>query len=316
MDRYNCPDLFGIETAAFCAGVMLYKILTGTHPYPAADIYQDMREGVFLPLNLGAPHLNEKLSSLIKLALLLPVASKKTTKTGTDILMEMLEILMGKEGNIVAFSSLFNTLPAEKIKRIENERKQFVFRQGSLIKTKRFIIRNKYFLVITALILVFAIFIFVNTRKASLTTEGMTAEEVVFAYYNAFSLLDDEFMRACIQGADRSDITAAGIIHVIVKQRQFYEMSSGPILFPAQEWLDNGGELPSPHAFGVTNLEVEKLTKRWDGGELDGNIVVYRASYTLWSPTDAHPFIRSDELTLRLDRHNNWRIIEILRTER
>ena len=44
LDSYNCPDLDGMEAAAFCAGVMLYKLLGQSHPYTSkADIFQDMR---------------------------------------------------------------------------------------------------------------------------------------------------------------------------------------------------------------------------------------------------------------------------------
>jgi len=58
LDNYNCPDLTGMNATVFCTAVMLYKILTGTHPYPSADIYQDMREGVFIPIHFAAPGLN------------------------------------------------------------------------------------------------------------------------------------------------------------------------------------------------------------------------------------------------------------------
>jgi len=309
LDRYNCPDLIGINETAFCAGLMLYKILTGLHPYPSIDIYQDMREGIFLPIHLAIPNLNEKLSGLIKAALLLPVENKKTTKNGTAILNEILVLLESKE-------TLFEKLPEEKTKKLEKERKSHLLKQNSYVKTKRFVLRNKYLLAGIGIFLSLVLFLVLGTRRTVITTEGMTPEEVIITYYTAFSELNDELMKACIQGADKSDINAAGIFHVIVKQREFYERTTEPILYPAQEWRDNGGELPSPSAFGVTDLEIEKLTRRWDGSEEEGEIVVFSVNYSLWAPTENYEIIRNDRLMLKRDRHGNWRIIEIERTER
>jgi len=71
LDRYSCPDLIGMEATAFCAGAMLYKILTKSYPYPSDEtIFQDMREGIFLPPHLAATALNKNLCGIINSALL------------------------------------------------------------------------------------------------------------------------------------------------------------------------------------------------------------------------------------------------------
>ena len=123
LDRYNCPDLIDTDITAFCAAVMLYEIFAGFHPYPSAEIYQDMREGVFIPMHLAAPDLDSKLSGIIQSALNLPVSKKKKekTKSGIDILTSLLEILVNKGNAVAEFTSLFKELPAEKKEQIEKE---------------------------------------------------------------------------------------------------------------------------------------------------------------------------------------------------
>jgi len=314
IDRYNCPDLTGMEAAAFCAGVMLYMILTGVHPYPSKEIFQDMREGVFLPVNIAAPGLNEKLAGLINAALLLPVAKKRTSKSGTDILAEILELLMNKEGKSASISSLFHELSAEKTELVEKEKKFYLFKLNYLIKANRFAVQNKHALLGSAagLLLVFIlIFSTVKSFSRRPTTEGMEAYHVIAAYYDAFSFLNHTFMEACIQGADKSDINVAVNFFAINKAREAYEGSPNQSIIPAKVWKDTGGELPSPNVFGVTDLVIEKL-----GGSEDENVITYRANYLLWAPTEDYASNRSDVLTLKRDKRKNWRIIEILRTEK
>jgi len=312
-DRYSCPDLTGMEAAAFCAALMLYMILIGDHPYPAKSIYQDMREGVFLPPHLAASELDSKMSELIQAALLLPVEKKRTGKSGSDILSSLLEILIDSENKAVEISSLFNALNTEESARLEKERKQYLFKQTAFTKIRRFSALNKYTITGIAAGLIFVFFIIISTSKSYSqrpTTVGMASDTVISAYYDAFSSLDHLFMEACINGADKTDINAAVSLFAITKAREAYEYSNAPSIIPARVWRENGGELPAPNVFGVTDLEINYLA----GSEEDG-MIIYRAEYMLWSPSDDYSVRRSDVITLELDRRKNWRITEIIRTE-
>jgi len=313
IDRYNCPDLTGMETAAFCAALMLYLILTGVHPYPAETIYQDMREGIFLPPHLAAAGLDKKMSDLILAAFLLPVEKKRTSKSGSDILAGFLEILMDREYRVKDFSSFFNALTAEENAHIEKERKQYFFRQNIIVKTRRFAVQNKYAIMGIAGGLLFALFIFFSTTKSFSqrpTTAGMVSDTVIMAYYDAFSSLNHLFMEACVMGADKTDINAAAALYAVTKTREAYEPTSSSLLIPARVWKENGGELPAPNVFGVTDLKITYLA-----GSEEDNMILYRAEYMLWSPSDDYAIKRSDVITLMRDRKKNWRITEILRTE-
>ncbi|GBU28995.1 hypothetical protein R84B8_02557 [Treponema sp. R8-4-B8] len=317
IDKYNCPDLTGMDTTAFCTGVMLYKILTGNHPYLSNDIFQDMREGVFFPVHLAALGLNARLSELIQAALMLPVEKKSkkntVTKSSIEILTGILEILTDKEKKAVSVSSLFETLSPEKAKQFEKEKKNYLFNKNKLLKAKRYIKNNKYLLIGVTVGVAFVLFIFFSTViniATRPTTEGMSPETVVTAYYDAFSSLNHQFMEACIQGADRSDINAASSYYAVLKQRQAYEGAKASSIVQARVWKVMGGDLPAPNVFGVTDLEVDCI-----GGEEADGLIVFRAVYNLWSPFDDYARHFNDVLTLKRDKRNRWRIIELLRTE-
>ncbi|MCL2271958.1 MAG: hypothetical protein FWC19_04020 [Treponema sp.] len=311
IDRFSCPDLTGMDAAAFSAGVMIYRILANDHPYSSdKTIFQDMRDGVFLPLSLAAPSLDKRIADLVQAALLLPVEKKRSAMSASDIINNLLKLLMTEDG-IVPVSSLFVDLPAGKNEQMAKEKSRYLFRLSSSIKIKRFTARNKHAIIGVTSGLLFLIFILVSTTNSinrRATTFGMDADTVVMAYYNAFSSLDHMFMEACIQGADKSDINVAVNYYALLKTRQVYD--SRATLVPAAVWKSTGGELPSPNVFGVTDLEIEHLS-----GREEDRMLIYRADYLLWSPEE-YSITRSDVLTLKRDRSKNWRIVEIIRTER
>jgi hypothetical protein len=312
LDRYNCPDLKDTDAAAFCAGTMLYTVLAKTLPYPDMEnIYQDMREGVFVPPQLAIPGLDKQLCELINCALLLPVEKKKTTMTGTAILGNLLKILMTKEEGIAEISSLYSSLPKEEESKILKERNNFIKKQSFIVKSKRFYRRNKFVIMGVSIACLFALFVVASMTKVSrnrATTEGMAPDTVINEYYEAFSTLNHQFMEACISGASKNDIDVAMNFFVLTKVRQTYESNGRSSVISARVWKETGGELPAPDVFGVTDL---KITPR-GGSELEG-LVVFRADYLLWFPQEKAASSRTDELTLKRIR-GNWRITEINRT--
>jgi len=313
-DRFNSPDLKDLEATAFCAAVMLYAILAKTHPYPSANNSQDMRDGFFLPVSLAAPDLNAELAGLIQSALTLPVQDKKAKMSAADILTGILKILTEKENRICDISSLFNELTAEKITQANIERKNFQLKQSSIIKTKRFLSRNKAVLIVSSACFLFAFFItlsIIDNYRRRPTTAGMHPENVINAYFDAFSNMDFTFMEACILGADKNDINAAVSLTAVTKARQAYESVSAYSVIPASVWKENGGELPAPNVFGVTDLSVTL-----NHGSESSGLLVYRVDYRLWNINEETPYIRRDMITLQPDKKNNWRIVEIVRTER
>jgi hypothetical protein len=248
---------------------------------------------------------------------MLPVEKKNkqnnVSKSGIDILTNILEILTGKENKAVSVSSLFTSLSVDKMKQIENEKKIYRLKTNSIVKTKRYITNNKHFIIGAAIGIAFVLFVLFNTViniSSRPTTEGMSPDTVIVAYYDGFSSLNHQLMEACIQGADRTDINAAASFFAVLKQRQAYEGSNSMSIIQARVWKEAGGELPASNVFGVTDLKLE-----YHGGEEDEGLVLYRADYNLWSPFDDYARHRNDIMTLKKDRRKHWRIIEILRTE-
>jgi len=313
VDPYNSPDLKDLDSSAFCAAAMLYELFSKTRPFLSGSAYQDMREGVFMPIHIAAPNLNEKLSGLIQSALMLPVSNNKSPVRASDVLSDILKILLNNNNEIVSYSSLFSALTEEKTLQIDNERKRYLFKLNKVVKTKRFILRNRTILLIGAAVLVSVVFIMftmMDNISQRPTTAGMYPDNVIYAYLDAFSSLDHVFMEACLDGAGKNDLNAAISITAIVRTRLAYE-SSMQNLIPAQVWKENGGELPSPDVFGVTDLSISLVS-----GSLDEGIVTYRVAYLLWPINEDTPINRTDIMTLKPDRKKNWRITEIARTER
>jgi len=311
-DRFNCPDLKDTDAAAFCAGTMLYTVLAKTHPYPDMNnIYQDMREGVFVPPRLAIPGLDKQLCDLINSALLLPVVKKRPAKSGAVILGSLLKILLNKEEGVNDISSLCSTLSKDEEINISKERNSFIKKQNFTVNFIRFCIRNKIAIMGISVVFFFILFVTVSMTKVSrgrLTTEGMSPGTVINEYYEAFSSLNHQFMEACISGASKNDIEVAMNFFVITKVRQAYEPGERSSVITARVWKQSGGTLPAPNVFGVTDLIITHL-----GGSEEEGLVVYRADYLLWFPTESTASNRTDELTLKRIR-GNWRITEINRT--
>jgi hypothetical protein len=337
---YVHPDLTGMEAAVFTAGAMLYRVLSGAVPYPARDeelLHQDMREGNVPPIRLAAPGLDERLASLIQAAL---VSAEKTSgpadripRSGTALLSQLLAILKPEGRAVSGAASLFHQLSAEEQLRLAKEKDQFLKRKNLAVKTRRFVIRNTAIIAGCAAAVLIAVLMVrsvVKSRADRPTTAGMDSAQVVHSYYGAFGGLDHQLMEACvIQGAGKGDIEMVTNLFVISRVRQAYEMRGSPPLITAAEWQNAGAQPLDSQVFGVTGLEIERLS-----GDESAEAVRYRAVYTLWLPrqygaenaaqedagsqeeTAGLPVgVRyTDELTLIKNR-GNWRIAEIHRAQ-
>ena len=331
-EQYVHPDLSGTEAAAFTAAAMLYRVLSGTPPFPAPNedlLHEDMREGNFPPVRFAAFGLDETLAGLIQSALGPAEKAGGGTQTGTALLGQFLEILK----SATDASSLFHPLSAEERRGLAREKERFLKRKNIAVQTRRFVIRNAAIIAGCALAILIAVLTVrsvVKSRADRPSTTGMDSARVIQSYYGAFGELDHPLMEACLaKGVGKSDIDMVVNLFVIGKVRQAYEMRGKPPLISAPEWKESGaGPVESP-VFGVTDLEIERLS----GGE-DAEEIRYRAAYTLWLPQQqqdgeaaagTEPAEETARLpegvqytdTLTLVKHKgNWRIAEINRAQR
>jgi len=285
--RWANPDLNGKEAISFCAGVMLYRIFCGTHPFPGDDrdeTLRDIREGVFVPPDLAAPGLDPQMSEIISGALghIQREKNLKQRPSPNDI------------ANFIGLpflknvSSWIRPLSEEEKNKIKTERERYNKKKTRAVKTRRFISRNTTIIAVSIAALI-ALLLFVRGtirhRSELPTTNGMTPIEVAEAYYGAFGDLDHILMDACVTGkAGKEDISMVMNLFVISRVRQAYEMTQDNFI-SAQEWIEEGSPTTERTVFGITNLTVNVLSESGGGVSLE-------ADYTLWMPGS---FFREEE---------------------
>jgi hypothetical protein len=302
------PDLSGEAGDAFTAAALAYRIFCGVPPFSNRNadlVREDIREGVFSPIRLAAPGLDEALSGLIDGAMASTAQAARSSKGGLSgkaaaaaqrafagkapavgkSSLEALGQRLGAPGSARA-AAYFRPLNDAERKKIEAEKEQFRKKAAIAIKSKRFLRRNAAILGTAAAVLVIAALIVFSTmrsRAALPTTEGMSPPEVIAAYYGAFASLDHTLMSACVlKKAGSEDISLVTNVFLVNRTRQAYEMTN-PTL-SAQDWLDAGSPPAFVAVFGVTGLEITGLDEEAGDGE-----VRYRADYTLWMPESYLP---------------------------
>jgi hypothetical protein len=339
-EAYIHPDLRGREAASFTAAAMLYRIFAGTPAFQAGDeeaLHQNIREGVFLPVNLAAPGLKKNIAALINAAL--GGEKKDGGKTGRPDPALLLNTLRSP------LAAFFELLPEEELKKIRENAARYWKKKHAAVQTRRFVIKNMaVFLGLAAAVLaaLLAGRSIAKSRAALPNTAGMDSAQVVRLYYESLSALDHQMMEAAVlKKAGKTDIEMVTNFFVISKVREAYEHIRSPFI-PAQEWRDAGSP-PSPvPVFGVSDLEIEKISGLEEGEEMR-----YRARFILWVPVssgeegapspaapgpedsgpppeDAGPAPKNtvpslphaftDELSL-VRHKGNWRIAEIIRHE-
>ena len=276
--RWIHPDFTGKDEISFCAGVMLYHIFCDTPPFHLREeneLREDIREGVFVPPRLAAPGLDPEMSELITGAIS-PITNSKEAKPRP--LPDSILAFIGRPASRPA-SSWVKTLNGKEISSARLEYDQYTKRAAGVVKTRRFLIRNTA--AIAAILVVFLISLFftrsiIRSRAELPSTIGMTAIEVVKAYYSAFSALDHAMMQACVTGrAGRNDIQTVSSLFVVIRVRQAHE--GGEFFMSAEQWLDAGQPETDKIVFGITDIEINVL---WE----NSSNAVFEAAYRFWSP--------------------------------
>jgi len=314
----------GSQAAAFTAAAMLYRVFVGTPPFTAVNsstLYQDMRDGNYLPPHLAVPGLNARLAALMQAALEQHALEQPSGKALLDEIIGILQT----GGRTVSAASLIQPLTEPERLLLEKEKSQFLKIKTATIKTRRFVARNTALLLgalAGAVIAAFIVFSVVQSRALLPTTAGMEPVTVIESYYYAFGELDHQTMEACATGgAGKNDINMVVNLFVMNKTRQAYELNAPSMITPAHAWRQDDGP-PDPPLFGATDLRIE-----WLEGDEDGGALRYRVNYTFWipeqlsgeetlSPDNTPPgslsYNRRDYLTL-VRKKGNWRIAEITR---
>ena len=277
------PDLDGGDGISFSAGAMLYSIFCSAPPFKQADtagsmdeLRRDIREGVFVPVNLVAPGLDPEISTLINLA----ISHKLATNEGAPRPSPQKIIDSIGQPFSKPVSSLFRHLSDEEVSSVRVEQEQFIKKKTREVKTRRFVIRNTAIITVSLIALVVLVLFIRGTvrhRAEMPTTRGMSPIEVIEAYYNAFNDLDHMMMEACVTGrAGKGDIDTVINLFVITRVRQAYEVGQETFL-SAQDWVDAGQPGTGSTVFGITDLSVRPLS----GNSTEAG---FEAFFMLWTP--------------------------------
>jgi hypothetical protein len=312
-ERWIHPDLRGEEAIVFTAATLLYQLFAGAPPFLNTDIevlHQDMRESVYLPINLAVPGLNGELAALVKSAFVstkdtqsaaprhaphhTPRSVQRAVQHTQRPELTRLRDFLGGFGSAKA-DSYVQAVSEDVRTRIGTEREQFLKKSGLTVKTKRFVIRNTTVLAVCLAAFVSVGLIVRSTieSRASLpTTRGMATAEVVETYYGAFATLDHQLMEACVlkntNKIGKGDVEMVTNLFVLNRVQQAYEYVD--MMVPAQQWVDAGSPPTNLTVFGVSGLQLEVL----DSDESDGE-TTFRASYTLWLPGTYRPLEEGEE---------------------
>jgi hypothetical protein len=316
-ERWIHPDLEGAEGISFCAGTMLYYVFCNAPPFQrdnSDELRQDIREGVFVPPNLAAPGLDPDMADLITRAISpIPKPGSVSLRRTPEFISDFIGPQFSKPA-----SSWLKTLSVKEISDIGAEREQYKKKTASVVKTRRFLVRNAAIIAV-CFVALFAVMLFVRgliqSRVDQPTTRGMTAIEVAEAYYGAFNALDHFMMQACVTGrAGRDDIQTVTSLFVVSRVRQAYE--TGQFFMSAQEWIEAARPATDRAVFGITELVIRTISS-------DGENTILEADYIFWISAansesedvfTAVPegFATRDILTLAFQR-GEWRITNIER---
>jgi hypothetical protein len=278
------PDLKGKESISFSAAAMAYAVFGGAIPFASEQalkdgdlLLQDMHEGVFIPLRLISPGLDNELTQAISSAME-PIKPKGEIKIRPA--PDIIRSLLGDPGSR-NIASWYTPVGEEERLKINNELEQYRRKKDFTVKTRRFVIRNTTIIVVCLAAVIgtaLAVRGYFQRLADMPNTIGMTPVEVVTTYYGAFETLDHEMMEACIYGKNaKLDIDIVLNLYVLSRTRMAYEGSQ--VQVSAREWVEHGSPQTDLTVFGVTDLTLTPM----GGSEGQGEIIL-EARYKLWMP--------------------------------
>jgi len=346
--RWVHPGLAGEEADLFCAGALLYRVLSGEVPFPGENpdaVRERIRQGFCLPPELACPGLVPEGAAILREGLRLggsgrpgqaggvPRGSRgggperngdgvreKVWKEAPPLGMNLEEMLAAHPHK----EAWFGPVDERRRAAIGRERGEWERRVTGKVKRGDFLRRRGTMLAAAAAVLVLTGLIggsILQSRAALPTTKGMTAEEVIRAWYGAFGSLDHQLMEACVTGgAGKGEIGMVTNFFVINRVRQGYEGAKMAAL-NAEEWLEEGQPRTERPVFGVTGLSLRVISLGAEEGW-------FEATYTLWIPGDMQESLGAEESALPsprplrrredlmvVKRRGLWQIGEIRRDE-
>ncbi len=326
------PDLSGGAAEAFALAALSYRAVCGAAPFSGADedaIRAAIRDGDAERTALARPGVDSALAAAVDAALFAPAvqaapsgrasrAAQAPRPTPADLTAAIAGAL---ERGVV------REVDAAELERVREAREREARKRTEAIGRGRFLKRHRTALIVAAVSAAALSLIaksFIDSAKSAPTTAGMSAQEVVSAYYRAMGSLDHQLMDACVaDGAGKRDIEATMNLFVISKVRTAYERQVA--YQSAEEWVAAGSPETEAIVYGPSDLRIEASTSGTGADRAE-----FAAAYRFWTReaaegTDAaggqaaYPaaVMRAEERRDRLvleKRKERWRIVSIERT--
>lgn len=256
----------GLPAICFERAVIVYKMLTGRFPYPAADDIErnsDILDRKFLPLELSVNGINPVLAKEVTKALklnstIVNIPGKKQKGKSSE------DLTPTPDFPLDLLYSVKSDLKNANLSDEEFEKKAALYlkTQNSKITTKRTIRRNSTKIVVGAIAAVAITLITISTIKTrgeEITAKGLTSTQVIEGFYQGVNKKDSILLDNLTKGKKlRGYTNTVSQIYVVGKQRMTYNHDNG-FASPENWILYITDELKNMKSgvYGVTNVKID-----------------------------------------------------------
>lgn len=259
-------NLHELDSICFTRSTIVYKLLTGKFPYPdyrAVNRNADILDSKFTPVDFYIPSLSEDLKKALNIPLSLNSKILDQIAKGKKSAMEFKS---NADFSLRDLYSLKDSIPAllESVEKNagNDQYQEWIKKQNKKIGVKRYVRRNRAFIIVIAIILVGVALLITDSVKSKLsnpTSIGLTAEETLEAYYQAFGKIDTTVIDTFATGKGTKDYTKIiSQCFVISKQRESVDPNMA-LMTPAGYLLYATDAKNANYAglFGITDLRID-----------------------------------------------------------
>ena len=312
-DIYRHPDLDEQENSSYAVGVLAFQSLTGTPPFEETEeqeLIERMRSGLVANPRHIVPEILPEVADTLHKAMADPEGKLPAVEEWTDIFQKWIQSGTHREITEEERERIVEEAQAEKQGMERTYR-----RREHLRKNWRRYVGITLIAILVGTIPATIIYRMFEPRS----TVGLSAPEVVRAFYYGMNRLDHETMAdATVENAGDSEIREVTTMYVVSRMRTAVEMDGAMI--DARDWYAQGKpEIPEGKSvYGVADLRLEGIRPARDGE------AAFRVSYEKWYPTGVSEessgegilvgFERVDRVYLKQSR-GDWVIYRIDRIE-
>lgn len=268
LEHHTHPDLPPERRDPLAFGIWVYRILTGSWPFPGetvAEVRDHFRSSPPLPPRARRPRLRPEVAEKLESLLLAP-SSEHAEK--------LIEEISGEK-------PLEEELDTEAEKEIRGQEEKRWNEGDRKLRQRRYLNRNwKKLVMLAAIVIIILSVPFSIVRRALEPSplEGMDPAEVTRTFYYSMNEFDHTLMEeAVIEKAAEDKLREVTNLYIFSRMQGAMEGQSRFV--DAQEWRNEGmPELRSGHApYGIANLRITSVRR-------EGDAATVTVTYEKWEP--------------------------------